>query len=61
MPVFDTMGLVAGCPETFFPVRFIIGKVSLKPDDFTIALKGQDVGGDPVEEPSIMADDHDTA
>src|SRR3989304_1616975 len=60
MPVFDTMGLDVCRAERFFPICLVFGIVSLKPDDFTIALEGKDVGGNPVQKPAVMADYHDT-
>jgi hypothetical protein len=35
--------------------------VALEPDDLAVALEGEDVGGDAVEEPAIVADDHRAA
>jgi len=48
MLVFDAMGLIVCRAETFFPAHLILGIVSLKPDDFTIALEGKEVGCNPV-------------
>ena len=36
-------------------------EVAVEPVDPAVALKGQNVGGDPVEEPAIMAYDHGAA
>jgi hypothetical protein len=49
LAVFDPVGLVGGSAEPSFPVGFIIGIIPCKPDYFAISLKGQNMGGDPVE------------
>ena len=60
MPVFDAVGLLRRQSETSIPVRFIIGKISFKPDDFTVPLECKDMGGYSVEKPAVMADHQDT-
>ena len=48
MPVFDAMGLVVCCAETFSCPPRTPGIVSCEPDDLTITLEGKDVGGNSV-------------
>src|ERR1039458_10184100 len=54
------MGLVGIHSEPFLPVGFVIAEVTLPPADLGIPLEGQHMGGDPVEKPSIVTDDHRT-
>jgi hypothetical protein len=42
-------------------VFFIVLEIAFEPFDVAIALKGEDVGGDAVEEPAVVADDHGAA
>ena len=49
MPVFDATGLLRRQSEALFSVRFVIGIVSLKPEDFAVTLEGKDVGGNSVK------------
>ena len=42
-------------------VLFVILEIALEPLDMAIALEGQDMGGDAIEEPAVMADDHGAA
>src|SRR5207244_1755107 len=43
------------------PVGFVVLIVALEPHRPALALEGQDVGGDAVEEPAVVADDHRAA
>ena len=36
----------------------VVGKVAFEPAHFGVAFEREHVGGDPVEEPPIVADDH---
>src|SRR5262249_39861440 len=59
--VFDPLrndGVDAEPPHLVF---LIILEVSFEPFDMAVAFEGQDVGGDTVEEPAIVADDHGAA
>ena len=56
MSIFDPVGLVSRSPKAGLPVYLIFGVIPIKPNDFTVALKGKDVGGDPVKEPAVMTD-----
>src|SRR6185437_3738006 len=42
-------------------VPFIVLEIALEPFDMAVAFEGQDVGGDAVEEPAVMADDDSAA
>ncbi len=42
-------------------VFFVFREIPLKPGHLAVALKGEDVSGDAIEEPAIMADDHGAA
>src|SRR5713101_5299560 len=55
------MRLVGVAAQTAVAVGLVILVVALEPFDVAVALEGQHVGGDAVEEPAIMADDHRTA
>lgn len=44
--------------EAFFPVGFVFAVIAVEPDNGTVALEGQDVCDDTVEEPSIVAAHH---
>ena len=59
--VLDTVWFDRGVSEPTFFV-FLIGlKVTFKPFDVAIALKGQYVGYESVKEPTVVADDYGTA
>ena len=61
MPVFNAVGLVCGRAETGLSVRFVLGIISIEPDHLAVALEGEHVGGDAVEEPPVVADDDSAA
>jgi len=61
MPVFDPVRLVRGGAETRLPVPFVLGIVAVEPDHPALSLEGEDMGGDPVEKPAVMADDDGAA
>jgi hypothetical protein len=48
-------------PEPALLVFLVVLEVALEPFDMAVALEGEDVGRDTVEEPAIMADDHGAA
>ena len=56
--VFDAMRLVGVGAEAPMFVRFVISIVAFEPDYLAIAFEGEDMGGDAIEEPAIMGDDH---
>ena len=51
------MGPIGFGAETPASVLFVFAVVAGEPDHLAVALKGQNVGGDPVQEPAIMGDD----
>ena len=59
--VLDSMRAVGGRAKPAATVGRIILVVALEPHDLAIALEGQNVRGDTVEKPAVVADDHDTA
>jgi hypothetical protein len=48
-------------PEPAHLVLLVILKVALEPFDVAVAFEGQDMRGDAVEEPAVMADDDGAA
>ena len=48
-------------PETLAPVGLVLLVVSLEPDHAAVALEGQHVRRDAIEEPAVVADHHRTA
>src|SRR5579863_2839034 len=55
--VTDPVGLVRVFALAFPVVLDIFLIVPLEPDDLGVALEGEDVSGDSIEEPAIMRDD----
>ena len=47
--------------QPFLAVCFVIAVVPLEPDDFAVALERQDVRGDAIEKPAVVAADHGAA
>src|SRR5690606_32980313 len=39
-------------------VLHVLRVIALEPHDFTVALEGEDVGRDTIEEPAVVRDDH---
>src|SRR5882724_9925680 len=57
----DTVRLIGLGAEPAVAVGLIRLVVALEPDDFRIALEGQDVGRDAIQKPAIVADHHGAA
>ena len=38
-------------------IRLVIGVVAFEPDHLAVALEGEDVSSDPIEEPAVVRDD----
>ncbi len=55
------MGLVGGEAESGFAVGFIGLVVAFEEADIGVGFEGEDVGGDAVEEPAVVADDDGAA
>ena len=51
------MGRVGGQSQPFMSIGLVIGEIAVIEHYLTVVLKGQDMGGNPVEKPAIMADD----
>ena len=56
MSVFDPVGLIGRDSKTTLSIRLILGIVSLEPDNVALPFKRQNMGGDPIEKPPVMAD-----
>ena len=59
--VFEPMRDHGILPEPAHLVGFVVLEVALEPLDVAVALERQNVRGDTVEEPAIMADDNGAA
>ena len=57
----DPVRLIRRHAELPVAELLVLGEVALEPADHAVALEGQDVGGDPVEEPAVVADHHGAA
>src|SRR5690625_1510184 len=55
--VLDPLWLVGSRAEPTPPVGLVLLVVPLVPDHLAVALEGEDVGGDAVEEPAVVGDD----
>src|SRR5215204_7020586 len=61
LTILDAVRLGGVFAEARTLVLLILGEVPLEPEDFTVALEGEDVRGDAVEEPAVVADDDGAA
>src|SRR5216683_2042696 len=59
--VFDAVRLVGGGAEAAAAVGLVVGVIALEPHGLAVALEGEDVGGDAVQEPAIVGDDDGAA
>lgn len=59
--VLDTLRLQRVCAQRAFLVLFVLGKVTFEELNFTFILVIQNVGGDTVEEPTVVRDNHRAA
>src|SRR4051794_1027510 len=57
----DAVGLVSLAAEPALAVHLVVGVIALEPDHLAVAFERQDMGGDAVEKPAVMGDDHGTA
>ena len=55
----DAVGGVVA--EAFLAVLLVFGVAALEEVDLRVALEGEDMGADAVEEPAVVADDHGAA
>ena len=51
-------GRSASSPRRRFQIGMIVLEIAFEPDRLAVAFERQDVGGDAVEEPAIVADHH---
>src|ERR1051326_1017217 len=57
----DPVGPLGLGAEPLAPVLLVGVEVALEPADLAVALEGQDVGRDAIQEPAVVGDDHRTA
>ena len=55
------MRLIGLRAETALPVGFVVLVVALEPHRLAVAFEREDVRGDAIEKPAIVADDHGAA
>src|SRR5207342_964366 len=60
-PEAQALGLGAFFTEALLLVGLVLLVVAVEEGPLRVALGGQDVGRDPVEEPAVVADHHDRA
>src|SRR5678815_24853 len=61
LAIANSMRLFGFFAQPFLAVCFVIAVVPLEPDDFAVALERQDVCGDAIEKPAVVAADHGAA
>ena len=61
LSVFDAAGYRCAGTQTLSAIRFIFRPVPLEKRYTAVPFKGEDMGGDAIQKPSIVADDHRTA
>src|SRR5450759_2144322 len=54
----DAVGLIGRGAKFPVAVFLVLGEVALEPANHAVALEGQHVGRDPVQEPAVVADHH---
>ena len=52
------MGLIRRNSKTTLSIGLVLGIVSFERDNAALTFKGQNMGGDAIEEPPVMADHH---
>ncbi len=55
------MGLIGIRAEFFLAEGFVFGEVSFEPAHLRVAFESEHMGGDSIEEPTIVADDNGAA
>jgi len=53
--------LISVLTKAFLAILFVLRIIPLEPDHLTIAFESEDVGGNTIEEPAVVADDHSTS
>ena len=61
VPVLDPVWLICRRAESSSAIRFVVGIIPFKPNDATVTFKSKDVRCNPIQKPSVMADNHSTA
>ena len=59
--VFDAVRLIRVNAQATLLVGFVVVIIAFEPFDMAVAFERQHVGGDAVQEPAVMADDHGAA
>src|SRR5690554_4540058 len=59
--VLDPMGLVGVGARLLLTEGFVLTEVAFEPPHLRVAFEGEHMGGDAVEEPPVVADDHRAA
>src|SRR6185437_8213475 len=59
--VLDPMRLIRVDPQTALLVGLIVLVIAFEPFDMAVAFERQHMGGNTVQEPAVMADDHGAA
>src|SRR5688572_7471627 len=57
LPILDPVRRVRVRAETTFAIRFVVLVVAFEPHHAAVALEGEHVRGDAVQEPAVVADD----
>jgi len=57
----DPVWLISVFAQPLLPIRFVLTIVSFIPHHFAVAFKGQNVRGDSIQEPAVVAADHSAA
>ena len=55
--ILNPMRLVGILAQTRFTICFILRIIPIKPNDFAIAFKGQNMRGDAIQKPAVVADE----
>ncbi len=61
LPVMDAVRLIGSRPQSFAPVRFVVGVVAFEPDYFAVAFKCQNMCCNSIQKPAIVTDHHRAA
>lgn len=58
LAILESVGLFGFCAESATSIFFVTGPVAVVEVHFRIAFEREDVRGEAIEEPTIVADDH---
>ena len=59
--ILDAVGPFGRRAQALFAVGFVFRPVAIKENNLAVAFKGQDMGGNAVQEPAVVADHHGAA